>query len=146
MIKHIVSTIYGCLVLFALGCEKDAPTQSTETDPLISAHSVPDKVKQSSFAPVNFMIRAEDPQGPANLLGVSLKVTYQGEPILEGDMFDNGEDGDIISGDGVFTFSFVPNSITIPVGTLSTQPARVLRRVSLGVHRSACAKSSRHEV
>ncbi|MHC4149606.1 MAG: hypothetical protein ACYSR5_09005, partial [Planctomycetota bacterium] len=69
-IKHIVSTIYGCLVLFALGCEKDAPTQSTETDPLISAHSVPDKIKQSSSAPVNFMIRAEDPQGLANLGGV----------------------------------------------------------------------------
>ncbi len=119
MIKHIVSTIYGCLVLFALGCEKDAPTQSTETDPLISAHSVPDKIKQSSSAQVNFMIRAEDPQGPANLLGVSLKITYQGELILEGDMFDNGENGDIISGDGVFTYSFVPNSVTIPVGILS---------------------------
>jgi hypothetical protein len=118
-IKHIVSTIYGCLVLFALGCEKDAPTQSTETDPLISAHSVPDKIKQSSSAPVNFMIRAEDPQGLANLGGVSLRIVNQGALVLEGDMFDNGESGDIISGDGVFTYSFVPNSITIPVGTLS---------------------------
>ena len=119
MNKQNIPFILCCFILFALGCEKDAPVESFGTDPQIFIHSVPDKIKRNSSDAVKFMIRAEDPQGIGNVLGVNLAVRFQSNVLLDGIMWDSGESGDIIAGDGVFFYSFIPDSVALPNGTIS---------------------------
>lgn len=104
--------------LLLAGCEKEAPVQAIGSDPTLVVHYIPDIIRQSSQQPALFMVKAMDPQGLNDLSGVTVSITQNSTTNLTEDMRDDGLGGDILAGDGVFTFSLVPRLTTLEVGQI----------------------------
>ena len=111
------------LLLFLLAaalfqaCEKQVPVQPPPGQPQLTFHYVPDSVLAASPEPVLIMAAVADPRSPSPVTGVRVTLFSQaGQPLASGDMWDTGKDGDILAGDQVYTFSFVPKKLALSPG------------------------------
>ncbi len=93
------------IISMLLGCTQDTPVQIDRgVLPEISELSAPSFVYNQSLRKHIISVKVEDPQGRADILEVSFKITQSGAtvPALQGQLVDDGTQGDILPKDGVF--------------------------------------------
>ncbi len=92
-------------VLLLGGCH----TQTTEPipqTPKIRTIQAPESVFAQSDTPFYFRVDVTDPQGVTDIQKVQVDVRQGGVTFLSAQMKDDGQNGDIIPGDGQFTAAF----------------------------------------
>ena len=90
--------------IIMLGCQKDNPTEPEKTAPVLSQLSVPDTLFLSWDETQKMTVRAEDPQGIQDIKCVLCEVwpSTVHAPGKIDTLSDDGSEGDIIAGDGVY--------------------------------------------
>ncbi|MFQ5601855.1 MAG: choice-of-anchor X domain-containing protein [bacterium] len=98
--------VFSLIVLFFFwNCSEDNPLQTpTEFEPKIVDFVVPEVVYNASLRKHLLSVKVEDPQGVADIEIVSYVISKAegAAPSAEGRLLDDGKNGDIIPGDGVF--------------------------------------------
>ncbi len=108
--KHRIFALLGLLPVIAfVACEKEAPVQSLQTQPELAFHYLPRNIHAGSPEPALIMVQISEPGTVQQIERVAFKLqSPDGNTLLQGLMWDDGKNGDIIAADNVFTFSFVP--------------------------------------
>lgn len=104
------SVVPCCVVagLLMLACSEKLPTKETQQTPQITHIEVPEMVFQQPAATPYIRVQASDPQGPADLAAVMLSIKWlpSGTQVSERAMRDDGQDGDVLAGDGIYVLAF----------------------------------------
>ena len=106
--------LFVCLI----SCEKEMPIETISSKPITTLHYLPNSIDKSGTEDVLFMIKVEDPQGLVNIKQVGIEILQQGQIIDSGTMWDDGQNSDIISQNGTFTYSVIPNQLSFSVGEI----------------------------
>ncbi|MDZ7268470.1 MAG: hypothetical protein ONB48_12110 [candidate division KSB1 bacterium] len=103
--KKLLKKLFVILTLISAGlwaC-KDNPAQPPVAEaPVIVAVQMPAAVYQIPRQPAGMHVRVEDPQGVADLAGVTLTVRAGNTVLATLAMADDGRRGDLLAGDGQF--------------------------------------------
>ena len=97
--------LIGLSVLIGSSCTEDDPTQSQTFSPEISALIFPAIVYTLSPRKHTISVKVADPQGLADLAEVVYTIgkADSATPIITHQLVDDGENGDILPNDGVFS-------------------------------------------
>lgn len=91
-----------------LACSEKLPTRTLLQTPQIVSIEAPKLVFQQPAAPQLIRVQGSDPQGPADLADVTLTIRQlpTGNSISQRQMADDGQNGDILAGDGLYVVPF----------------------------------------
>lgn len=117
-IKYICLTILNLIFIFLMSCEKEMPSESISKEPIVSIHYLPESIDRFSSENILFMAKVNDPQGLSNIKQVHIEIFQQNQIINAGMMWDDGQNGDIISQNGTFTYALVPNQFSFSLGAM----------------------------
>lgn len=113
---RLTINLFLLLILLLLACSEDLPTKVILQAPNIVRIEAPAAVFQFPAAPQHIRVQVSDPQGVADLAGVMLttKQLSNGNLVSQAAMVDDGQNGDILAGDGgyyvLFTAALTQNS------------------------------------
>ncbi len=99
----LFSVLAGLLLVFAC---RTQTTQPVAVRPAIRTIQGTPIIFSESEGPFYFRVDVFDPQGVSDVSTVRYDVTQAESTILTGTMTDDGQNGDIIAGDGQFTAAF----------------------------------------
>jgi len=105
--KRVLADIPLLLVLLS-ACNEELPTKFIAQTPLILGIDAPATIFQAPASRELIRVQARDPQGLNDLDAVSLsfKDPSTGNPLSQQDLQDDGQNGDILAGDGVYYLVF----------------------------------------
>ncbi|HDQ45908.1 MAG TPA: hypothetical protein ENN17_10505 [bacterium] len=99
----LLAAVSFIVVLVFSGCEVQNPVSEDAVHPYLSGLSVPDTIRIGSPSPSAVRVRVQDPQGLSDIAAVRFSVLdASGQVRHEAEMADDGKNGDIIAGDGLF--------------------------------------------
>jgi Bacterial Ig-like domain len=108
------------LILFAQSCSDEPTAPQEEVNPEIISVRIDEQWDLSSGEITLIEAKVSDPQGPADLKNVVLKVkNTSAETVFTDSLYDDGGlngSNDLIAGDGVFRNVFLPIDITLKEG------------------------------
>jgi Big-like domain-containing protein len=120
MIKYKKSLVFIMAILLFAACSEDPTANNEEVDPEILSVRLDQQWDLSSSEIALIEVKVSDPQGPADLKNVVLKVkNISAETVFTDSLYDDGGlngSNDLIAGDGVFRNVFLPVDVTLKEG------------------------------
>ncbi len=107
--------VFFVFVSLFLACRLQT-TEPVATTPQIRSIQGPRVLFNQSSDPAYFRVEVTDPQGVGDIAGVHFEVCQGGQSILSGEMTDDGQNGDIIAGDGQFCVALSGSQLGVQAG------------------------------
>jgi|GEM_PF-2207926 len=114
----LLSTLGLAAILGSISCEKEPPSAPAPERPALRIYYAPEKISRRSALPAKLMVETLHGEALRNDAAVHLILRQKGTALIEAILQDNGKNGDILAGDYVYTFVFLPSQLPLQTGTL----------------------------
>ena len=115
--KLFRSLAFSPLLLLFVACEVKEPLELNDTFPWIDTISIPDALYTTPDRDYVLNAMVKDPQGNQDIDWVEFTIfDLQNTVILEDKLVDDGQNGDVIQSDGVFSTNIRPSQFGVNSG------------------------------